>query len=141
MAGVYVQNTLGLASFIASRSSRLARLTTEGITEDCAVVKASMAPWVTMILCAVQPAVVCSPAFRPVAASVEAIAPRPCHEPSVATVLAAESPIASSWWAVSVTQTKLLLTTDAGEPASKIAAMVSGGPVHRGSPATLVPLA
>jgi hypothetical protein len=32
----------------------------------------------------------------------------------------------------------LLLTTAAGEPASKVAAMVSGGPVQRGSPGMLV---
>ena len=48
---------------------------TDGITEDCAVVKASAAPWVMAILCAVHPAVVCKCVLRPAAAAAEAPEP------------------------------------------------------------------
>jgi hypothetical protein len=44
MAGVNPPITLGLALSMASRSNRFDWLTTEGITEDRAVVKASTAP-------------------------------------------------------------------------------------------------
>jgi len=97
MAVVKAPRTLGLASFIACLSARFVWLTTEGITDDRAVVKASIAPWVTAILCAVQPAVVCNPALRPLAAAAEPFAPKPRHEASVDVVLAPENPAASSW--------------------------------------------
>jgi hypothetical protein len=68
-----------------------------------------------------------------VAAAADAVDPRPDHDACVAAVFAVDTPAAISWWEVSVTQTVLLASTAAGEPASKVAAMVSGGPVQRGS--------
>src|SRR5438128_2489893 len=107
--------------------------TTDGITDDRAIVKASTADCVTPILCAVQPTSVCSPTLSPVLATSEASAPTPCQLVAVAIALTVDRPAASSLFAVSVTHTALLATTDAGLPASKISATCSGGPVHLGS--------
>jgi hypothetical protein len=71
--------------------------------------------------------------LSPAAVAVEAVAPLPCHTAAVAAVLAADKPIDISWLAISVTQAAFAAITDAGEPASKVAAITSGGPVHLGS--------
>jgi hypothetical protein len=51
----------------------------------------------------------------------------------VARAFTADRPIDSSLFAVSVTQTTLLASTDAALPASKVRAIASGGPAHLGS--------
>src|ERR1700743_811986 len=120
-------------AFNTAHSSRLVCETIEGMTDDWAIAKASTAAWVMPILWAVHPTKVCSPVFRPVLATREAMAPSPCHCAAVAMALMLDRPAASSLLAVSVTQTRLLARTDAVLPASKVSAMTSGGPVHLGS--------
>src|SRR4030081_2669620 len=103
------------------------------MTDDRAIMNASTAAVVTPIFSAVQPTSVCSPALSPVEVTIEASAPTPCHCAAVARALTLERPAASSLFVVSVIQTALLASTDAGLPASKIAAIPSGGPLNLGS--------
>jgi hypothetical protein len=119
--------------FRTVHSSRFVVDTSDGMTDDLAIMNASTAAVVTPIFSAVQPTSVCNPAFRPVEVTIDAIALTPCHCAAVASVLTLERPAASSLFVVSVTHTALLASTDAGLPASKIRAMISGGPVHLGS--------
>ncbi|SPM33811.1 Mycobacterium rhizamassiliense ORFan [Mycobacterium rhizamassiliense] len=122
-----------LVLYSTTVSIRLVTDTTDGMTDDRASVKASTAAVVTPILWAVQPTSVCSPTLRPVLVAIDATPPMPCHCAAVAKALTVERPAAISLFAVSVTHTALLASTDAGFPASKIEATISGGPLNLGS--------